>query len=384
MRTKAVVLWCIVMSASFSLQASWTEPVLLNELNDSVNHTNASHPRLTGDSTRIFFNRPTLAGTYFLWEAVLDPATNLYSTQRIISELAVKGDGIPSFWVSPDGLRIYYTEVIWMVDKFQRPIRFASRASLTQPFVLKKNCLELHKDIAEYAVTLTADEKSVLWISGPLSGAYKIYEASRSGISDSFSNIQEHPEFSGFLIRDFNLSSDGLTLYFTANINGIYQIFKAYRTSIGGTFETFESLDQFNQYGKTLIPTASADQKRIWFTQYRDPSNIAYRGIYFSKWFETPYEKSITNLLEAYELKQEGLEKIDLAIEKEKEALCAMSDMTKADMPEGLTRKDINISRLNILHAICKQFLAEQDIQKSLKYLEQGITILDPNALDSQ
>jgi hypothetical protein len=384
MRTKAVILWCVILSASYSLQASWTEPVLLHELNDSVNQTVAYHPRLTGDSTRIYFNRATLPGTYFLWEATLDQTTNLYSTQRIVSELGVKGDGIPSFWVSPDGLHIYYTEAIFLAGKYQRPIRFGTRLSLSQPFTFSKNYLELHKELIEYAVTLTADEKNVLWISGPLSGAYKIYEASRIGINDSFGNIREHQEFSGFTIRDFNLSSDGLTLYFSSFVNNKYEIWKAYRSSIGGTFETFENLNQFNQYGTTTFtPVASVDQKSIWYFQRQgNVVDLSKTGIYFSQWFETPFEKAVRCLTEARDIKIDVLEEMKTADQKEKEALIALSEMLKKGLPEGLTKRDIQKVRMDILYALCKQAIAERDIKKSLKELEKSITILDPNALD--
>jgi hypothetical protein len=84
----------------------------------------------------------------------------------------------------------------------------------------------------------------------------------------------------------------------------------------------------------------------------------------------------------AYNLKQESLQIIDLAIEKENEALLALADLLKTGLPEGLTRRDINKVRLNILYALCKQFTAEFDIKRSLKELGKGILVLDPNALD--
>jgi hypothetical protein len=364
--------------------AKWTEPVFIGELNDYSFNSVALLPRVSPDGSTIYFLRGTPQGNA-LFEARFNEASSLYSNQRLVSELGTQGRGIPSLWVSPDGLRMYYAEPIVLNGQWQRVIRLADRSSTSLLWTYRKNLMELHKNIVDTSVSLTADELTIIWTSKPLNSAGVFYQATRSSLSQSFGTARVLTELSASIGEEISLSADGLTLYFERRTSSAtVEIWKGARPTINDPFGNFEPLSDINQLGRwTGNPCVSQDQQIIWFLQGRDESvNLSSTGIYISHWEDEPYVKALKALLEAYNLKQESLQIIDLAIEKENEALLALADLLKTGLPEGLTRRDINKVRLNILYALCKQFTAEFDIKRSLKELGKGILVLDPNALD--
>jgi hypothetical protein len=379
--------FCIILLGLFAFSligwAEWIEPVMMNELNDYVNMKTASQPTFLPDLSEMYFVRD-----YELFQAKINSSSGLYTNQRSVTELN-RNQGIRSCWLSSDGLRLYYTERI--NDATRHVVQMASRPSLAGTWRLVRTLNEIHINIFDYSATLSEDELTILWVTAANPGApittRKAYMATRTSKTGQFGNIRELTELSSFAFGDVSLSKDGLILYFAnADVNTFRgKLWKGTRQTINDLFGNFESLDDINKWGiHTYSPYPSVDQKTLWFTQYQQVEEVTYSGIFFSRWIETPYEKAVRCLTEARDIKIDILGKMDAADQKERDALVALSEMMKTGLPEGLTRRDINKVRLNVLYALCKQFIAEFEIKKSVKELENSITILDPNALDSE
>jgi len=376
---KLCVIVCAFVCLSFSLQAKWSEPVILTELNDYVIQKPAGTPRLSADEKVICY----LIDSYTLHEAKLVPVSGLYSTNRIVTELGDSGNGIFSHWMSQDGLKLYYAHVIWLNNKFQRVIKYAERPSTSALWQYKKTFTELHKDIIDTNVTLTADELTIIWNSMPLSYNGIVYQATRPSKDKPFGGIRPLTELSSFKIWECCLSADGLTLYFDAqNQSQLSELWKADRPALDQPFVNFTRLDEINQYGDhTRTPCVSPDQKTRWFFQRQgQPGDLTRAGIYVSRYFEEPYEKAMRLLNEAYEQKQAVIEQIALALETEKQALKALTELqTVGPMPEFITPLDILKARTSLFQAMHKQILSRFHLQKSLPDLQGAIEVLEPD-----
>lgn len=376
---KLCLIVCVFVCFSFSLQAKWSEPVLLGELNDYVIHKPAVTPRLSADETVICYS----IDSYTLHEAKLDPVSGLYSTNRVVSELGDSGNGIYSHWISQDGLKLYYAHVVWLNNKFQRVIKYAERPSTSALWQYKKTFTELHKDIIDTNVALTGDELTIIWNSMPLSYNGIVYQAVRPSKDKPFGGIRPLTELSSFKIWECYLSADGLILYFeVVNQNQFYELWKADRPALDKPFGNFVRLDEINQYGDhTRTPCVSPDQKTRWFSQRQgQPGDLTRAGIFVSRYIEEPYEKAMRLLDEAYEQKQAAIEQIAVALETEKQALYALAELqTVGPMPDFVSPLDILKARMSLLQAMHKQILSRFHLQKSVSNLQGAIKALEPD-----
>jgi hypothetical protein len=173
-----ITITVLMVLSVFSLPgwAEWTEPVLMDELNDQVNMKLAHSPTLLPDLSEMYFIRD-----YQLIQAKIDPATGLYTNQRYVTELN-RNQGIRSCWLSTDGLKLYYAERVNGATR--HVIQMATRSSLNSAWSFVKTLNEIHVNTFDFSPSLSADELTIIWITGPNPGTpittRKAYMAKRN------------------------------------------------------------------------------------------------------------------------------------------------------------------------------------------------------------
>jgi len=259
----------------------WSEPVLLPELNDTVNNYEASKPFVTPDQLKIYYNRLISAGVVRMYVATRTDIDQPFTVQRELSEL---GHALWP-WLSQDELRLYYTA--W--NGTELAFKMASRENTSQTWTVTKTFPELQYDgYQDYSLSLTADEKIVYFDSARPggSGSVNIWKAVRSSTNASFTDIT--------LANELNLLQanggqfilpDGLTMYFRTSDpeNGIdVEVYKATRVSINDLFGNISHLttidgSDFLAINICIIP----DEETFYFSSNRRDDG---KGVWVSQW----------------------------------------------------------------------------------------------------
>lgn len=373
---------CVLGCVSVSL-AGWSPPIFLSELNDPSTGTVATRPTVTEDQLCILFLR-----NGYLWEASRNSIDEMFSEQRIVSELGYDGDGILYAWVSPDGLRLYYNKAkkdgkIWKDSLF-----LAVRNDRSELWTEVRELDDLHLYMTrDKQPSLTADETVIMWISdrGRDDHDYIIWMADRPSPVNPFENLREVSELNDFGAEGPFLSADGLTVYFSLlkDDTGSRELWKGSRESREDFFGNFEPLEEINQWGATTIsPWVSPDQRTIYFFQrWGEVGDTTKMGICMSTWTLDPRDTVIGNLEEAIELKERAIDLMDRAREKETRAFSGIGDLLCGDDLNPQDKRVFWQARIQILQAMTRQVLAKIQIRSALRKLTAVVELLlaDPS-----
>lgn len=381
---KQIRVFAIIVSLSFSVTyAKWQNPVFLGELNDFQNGFSATRVHVSSDENCLFFTRSTPSKFDALWEAHRNPETGLYDLQRQLSELKNGGAQVYGVWMSEDKLRLYYAgsdpqNLGWS----KRPIWLAIRNNPDAQWQLFKRHTELEIDAFQTNCTLTADEKMMMWETASFAsgGLKRIFTATRPSILHNFSNIKEAYELEAIQAWMPLMSKDGLTVVFRIlNNKEEWETWMGSRDSLDLPFGDFAPIEELNAFGRTADPCFSGDYQRLYFT-YRPGTvfDINNTGIYVSDWVDSSYDDAVRNLHEAMADKEQAIQLIQGASEKEQTALSILSNVPKNQVPEGVSKKDIQKSVVLIHTAMQRQRLVQQILLMNLRSLESAWVLLLP------
>ncbi|KPK73747.1 MAG: hypothetical protein AMJ79_14975 [Phycisphaerae bacterium SM23_30] len=257
----------------------WSEPVLLEELNDSANDIPATRPCLSKDGLTMYFMRDGR-----IMEAYRDAPSGPFTSERAVTELD-KGYGI---WVSEDELRLYYAH--YEYASVGRRIRLATRNSKGELWQDVGTFTVIHKDghgQIDTSPTLTADELTMFYESNR-TGIKQLWTATRASITDGAGNFTqfENPTRVIELADDDEvwtpyIAPDGLTIYYGAILYGdtTRNIYKATRPSFNDPFENIEKVGISTDLYWEWMPYLTDDAKTLYFYSRR-ANDI--RGIWVS------------------------------------------------------------------------------------------------------
>ena len=255
----------------------WTEPVHVAELDDAQGNK-AFSPSLSSDGLSMYLSRyiPSL-GLGCIVEATRTMPVGEFTSERVLAELVGESDGVDAPWISQDGLRLYYVEVISGVGK----ARMAERPSTGDAWTPVRTFEELHIDDANGTQpALTADELEIFFHSTRPggTGGIDLWTATRTSTEEPFGNIRPLYELNTPENESGpHIMPDGLTLYF----NSVYRnggspndLYKATRQSRNQTFENVQ-LIEFPNYAQVseYNPYVTPDEKTIYIQR-------AAKGIY--------------------------------------------------------------------------------------------------------
>ena len=392
---KVSLFFCIsFLSCSIISFSYWAEPVLLSELNGVNPPVSAGAPCIASDGMSIFFSRKTTPGVFsstMIFEAWKDDADGLFVNSKALTEL-YNGDFISDPWISEDGLRLYYVEIEYssVLRRHARLLKMATREDIGLDWRTIRShpelCLRPLGNICS-CVSLTADELTILWYSRDSEGLVpsKVMVASRPSIDHDFSDIQEVPELNDFNALCPYLSADGLMVYFSRiNPDGFYDLWQGSRASLDEPFGDFAAVEALNQpTTHSLNPCVSPDGQSLYFVYGGPDIDIADKGIYVSHWIDPPFDIAVRNLDEAIALKEQATEMVDLAMEKEAQALEILASLPPEQTPDHLTAEQIHEARIHIMQALRRQVVARDNLRRGLVYLNSALLgILPPVWID--
>lgn len=381
-----LVVLLVTLNLSVFSVAKWSEPVFLSELNDEVMMQTAVQPGISSDGLSLFFVRqmPSYAPPYFIVEAQREGTETPFLSQTVLTYLGQnRGSYIASPRVSQDGLRLYYVEAISYKNKWQNLICMATRRTPLDSWSHSRIFTELHSIERDSSPSLTGDELTIMWlVSDPtVTSETRIYTATRSSRASSFGNIREVVELNVLQAQDPFMTANGLSVYFVLpNDEGYFQLWRGTRDSLDGPFGNFARLDDINQPDMNFRnPCVSPDEEALYFYRGAPWMDASEKGIYVSDWLSN-YEVAVINLLEAKDLKQQAQELINLAIEKETEAVKALSLVKPDELPAGVKMQDVRLARVGVLQAVQRQVIARMNINAGLELLNKVLLRIMPPA----
>ena len=238
---------------------------------------------------------------------------------------------------------------------------------------------EIHLDTKDANPSLTEDELNIIWTTREIGGEHRTYTASRSSITESFSNVSEASQLTEMGASSPYFSPDGLMVYFTIlNDDSVFELWTGVRASLDEPFGDFLPMDAINQPGIHFSsPCISPDGSVLYFVKGGPDMEQMDKGIYVSYWVETPYEAAMRNLEEATEAKRQARLLLDEAVEKEIAAIKALREVDSEDLPDGVTKKQLRRARIAIYQALQRQFIARKNICQALDYLAKALEVLD-------
>jgi hypothetical protein len=267
---------CIAVAAAAILVGNtfageWTTPVPVTAIN-TADHEEWS-PFLSNDKLTLYFSR-------------LDSPAKIFSVTRnslsdpFASETQVlqsSAGNIYSPWVSPDNLRMYYTQEYYSGGT-RWGIKSSQRASVNDSWAEGAWVSELNISSWVSFPTMTTDELTIMFnasLSSPGNTTYDLYMATRADKNSPFSNIGKVTELSSGsndTSPSITLSADGLTAIFASNRGNLinYSLYTATRPSLSDPFGNIEHLSLFDvPGGNATHPSLSADGKELYYVQYR-------------------------------------------------------------------------------------------------------------------
>jgi hypothetical protein len=221
--------------------AQWTIPVPLTELNTSAQE---SGPWISNDGLTIYFQRWT--DHWRLYHATRSNIYSYFTNITPIYDLNTYSENTSYAWVSPDGLRMYYTQ--------SRKLRIATRASVDSPWSPGSYIDELNTISNVEDCKLSDDERTIVF--GALSdiGTWDMYIASRPNKNVPFGNIRNLTELNTISHDNgASLTADGLRIYFYSDRNGQMNVYTAVRSSINEPFGSLEIIPLFTGFCQPRI-----------------------------------------------------------------------------------------------------------------------------------
>ena len=267
MKFVAVIVTVVLGIVAAPTFGQWSTPVPVPEVNTEFNEKTFF---LSSDSKTLYFARQD-TDTYHQSRlfAATRPGTDGPFTE--VTQLGDFGPGhVESPWVSPDNLRLYYYRAEagnnWRV-------KMSERASVYDPWLPGSNITELNNfgDIAR--LTLTADELTIVFnlLETPTHWYKNLWMATRPDRQSPFGNFTQLTSVNapGDDTTPY-LSPDGLTLYFSSTRNtGAYQIFRAQRSSLTEPFGSPVHLSFFDTpVGSSAYPALSSDGSTMFFGRW--------------------------------------------------------------------------------------------------------------------
>jgi hypothetical protein len=255
MKAQFCIFTVLTMIALNRVNADWSTPVPISELNTVANENNAW---LSYDGLTMYFDRGNIPnGTYWfqLYTAtrpnVNSPFTNIAPISELSANTHVWGPA-----VSQDGLRLYFTEN-WQFE-------MSTRASTSSPWSAGTALTILNAIGSVESPHISPDELTIVFDSpngtGDM-GGYDMYIATRSNTSSPFGNIRDLSELNSSK-NDYgaSLSADGLTIYFCSDRSG--QVY-CYQATRAGKNDPFGNPQQMSFPVGFACPTISADGKTM-------------------------------------------------------------------------------------------------------------------------
>ena len=274
----------VVLVGCSHVWASWSEPVLMPELNAPGGDV-AGCSRLSSDGLTMYFFRHIPAYGYLcIVEAYRSSPAGPFTSERILSELRVSGGHVSTPWISDDELRLYYFETVLGV----RTIKMARRSTTTESWTPVKTFDELHTGGYNGTVpSLSGDELTIIWNSGAKpggAGLMDMWMATRPSTDVPFGNIRP--------LHELNTSQndsgpwllpDGLTLYFCSVDRDGDSGQNIYRATRSFTYEAFGNV-QLVQLPDTQsvdegFPFVTSDEKTLFYW-------LAGQGVFATYWSE--------------------------------------------------------------------------------------------------
>jgi hypothetical protein len=270
-----------------SASGNWMARVYHPELN--LGSDPAREPCLSADGLTIYFGRnvPSL-GSLNIFTASRPDLDSAFGTPTMISELS-HGKNVTSPWISADGLRLYYHEV--MSPDERAYIRMAVRGSINEPWTIARTFTELHTAGKwDVAPTLSQDELIITYQleTGVQSDPRYICMATRSSVDAPFGPPSRVNELGSGVSSGPFISPDGLELYCTRYPipENSGDILRATRHSTSEAFSSPLAFAPFNTVGLSEMSISfSGDMKKLCYGGTWIVSPFT-EGIYTSYWYE--------------------------------------------------------------------------------------------------
>jgi len=279
---RAMLSLLFVLAAAQGLQAGWTTPVPLTEVNTAYNETD---PFLSFDGLSLYFTRSATSTFYYgrIYVATRANPWEPFTSVREISELNQSGTDVYSPWVSPDNLRMYY-------GKSPGKVMLSSRASVDDPWSPGVQVSGLTLAGGAYWPKLSQDELTIVFHSTPDSGGMggtDLWMATRPDRNSVFGNVTDLATINSSAGDGSpSLSPDGLTIYFNSTRDGNQRVYKATRASLAAPFGTVEHLTFLDTpWNWSTAPCISPDGKVFYLTV--KIANGTF-DIYVSNWESEP------------------------------------------------------------------------------------------------
>jgi hypothetical protein len=261
----------------------WTKSVPLSSIN--TDRYEEWTPFVSFDGSAIYFTRlriPTPMSYGKIYSATRSGPSEQFTS--ITEVFKTNNYYVYGPWVSPDSLRMYYTEEGtggWR-------IKLSQRCSTSSPWPQGTPLSELNR-ISQLvgASSLTSDELIIFFsvnMGNPdLGSPYHIYTANRADRNSPFTNIRKVTELcSNLSDKDASVSPDGLTVVFSSDRGhqNNFSLYKAQRDSVDESFGNIEHLSLYDApRGGSKHPFLSADGTEFFFLKDLGRDN---RDIYVS------------------------------------------------------------------------------------------------------
>ena len=278
------VFFFVLLIGGNSVWASWSEPVLLEELNGSGAIERARDPYLSQDRLTMYFSRYIESlDTLCIVEAYRTDPIDTFISERVVSEL-FDGKQLRFPWVSGDELRLYYSE---LTSSGKWIINVAERATKSNLWTFERTLSEINvSGYYDSHPELSEDELSLYFVSdqpGTMGGG-DIWMATRASVSESFSNVANLTEINDTLGEGGpSLTADGLTMYFSSKRDGdsYHSIYKAERSSTSQPFENIQLIDDiFSSSCADQGPYITKDENMLFFYRPINESSPDQLGIW--------------------------------------------------------------------------------------------------------
>jgi hypothetical protein len=248
----------------------WSDPVPLAEVNlDSAEEWS---PVLSADGLTLYFGRVCAVDQPFgrIFQATrqsTQPWSRFTGVAEIPGALNQSAGDVLCPWISPDGLRMYYTLQSGSVFR----LMVSERPADSQLWPAGTEIHELNQlDHRLHTCRLTADELTIFFTGPRIEGGwsdYDIWMATRpdrdapfddpvnlATINSAYNDIHASP------------SSDGLTLYFASNRRGRYHLFASTRESQEAPFGPPVHMARFDTPdGHSMFPCLALDSTEFYF-----------------------------------------------------------------------------------------------------------------------
>ena len=276
-RKKLIVVLLIACVFCSPAWADWSTPIPLDEINTSDNETG---PCLSHDGLTLYFVGGPSSSSSRIFEANRPQPFGPFTQVREVTGLEAGGDDIYGPCISPDNLRMYYTEQVGSTYL----IKVGERTSVDDPWSAGIDISELSSLGNVQNPSVSYDELTIFFDGYNLPGGmggWDIWQATRANTSSPFGNVTNIAAINSSSVEVCpSTTTDGLTIYFSSDRNGQSQIFKATRPSVGQSFGTPEHLSVIDTPDGSAAPSISSDDSTIYFR--RHDSGLGTGDIYVS------------------------------------------------------------------------------------------------------